>query len=180
MPGAPPSARTTRPESSAIAGSPLAPAAAFAFSAAFASKLSPVSSGSAMPSAPAETAWIAKGASSADISSILPWLWLAMTSRSPVKRRAIGSTDAERGPLLPRQLGDAGAGEPQHLGEQRLVERRTFGGRLDLDDPSPPGQHKVGVGLGLRILGIVEVEHRRPGDDPARDRGNRVAQRQVL
>ena len=84
MPGAPPSARTTRPESSAIAGSPLAPAAAFAFSAAFASKLSPVSSGSAMPSAPAETAWIAKGASSADISSTLPWLWLAMTSRSPV------------------------------------------------------------------------------------------------
>src|SRR6516225_5808798 len=175
MPGAPSSAGTTRPESSASAGSPLAAAAAAAFSAALASKLSPFSSGSGRPSAPAEMVAMPNGANSTAISSILPWLWLAMTSRSPVKRRAIGSTDAERGPLLPRQLGDAGAGEPQHLGEQRLVERRTFGGRLDLDDTAGSGQHEIGVGLGLRILGIVEVEHRRAGNDPARDRGNRVA-----
>src|ERR1700751_3058395 len=62
MPGAPPSAGTTRPESSASAGSPLASAAALAFNAALASKLSPVSSGSGMLSAPAETASMAKGA----------------------------------------------------------------------------------------------------------------------
>src|SRR6516164_6520927 len=141
MPGAPPSARTTRPESSAIAGSPLAPAAAFAFSAAFASKLSPVSSGSAMPSAPAE---------------------------------------AECHALMPGELGDTRPGEPQHLGEERLVERGTFGGRLDLDDPAGSGKHKIRIGFGLRILGIVEVEHCRPRDDPAGDRGNRVAQWQTL
>src|SRR6516165_10919245 len=180
MPGAPPSARTTRPESSAIAGSPLAPAAAFAFSAAFASKLSPVSSGSAMPSAPAETAWIAKGASSADISSTLPWLWLAMTSRSPVKRRAIASAEAECHALMPGELGDTRPGEPQHLGKERLVERGTFGGRLDLDDPAGSGKHKIRIGFGLRILDIVEVEHCRPRDDSAGDRGNGVAQWQAF
>src|SRR5215472_11398432 len=180
MPGAPPSAGTTRPESSAIAGSPLALAAAFAFNAAFASKLSPVSSGSAMPSAPAETVSIPKGAKSADISSTLPWLWLAMTSRSPVKGRAIASAEAECCALMPGQLGDTRPGEPQHLGEQRLVERGALGRRLDLDDPARPGQHEVRIGFGLRILGIVEVEHRRPRDDPAGDRGNAVAQRQAL
>src|SRR5271167_592606 len=180
MPGAPPSAGTTRPESSAIAGSPLASAAALAFDAAFASKLSPVSSGSAMPSAPAETVAMAKGAKSVDISSTLPWLWLAITSRSPVKQRAIASAEAERYALLSGELGDTRPGEPQHLGEQRLVERSAFGGRLNLDNPARPGQNEIRVGFGLRILGIVEVEHCRPRDHPAGDRGDAVAQRQAL
>src|SRR5271169_3609252 len=179
MPGAPPSAGTTRPESSAIAGTPLAAAAAFAFNAAFASKLSPVSSGSAMPSAAAETASMAKGAKRADISSTLPWLWLAMTSRSPVKGRAIASTEAERRTLAPGELGDTRPGELHHLGEEPVVEWSPLGRRLDLDDPARAGQHEIGVSFGLRILGIVEVEHRRPGDDPAGDRSDRVAQRQV-
>src|SRR5271165_2864837 len=178
MPGAPPSAGTTRPESSAIAGTPLAAAAAFAFNAAFASKLSPVSSGSAMPSAAAETASMAKGAKSAEISSILPGLWLAMTSRSPVKGRAIASTEAERRALAPGELGDTRPGELHHLGEEPVVEWGPLGRRLDLDDPPGPGQHEIRVGLGLRILGVVEVEHRRPCNDAAGDRGNRVAQRQ--
>src|SRR5215813_1327370 len=149
MPGAPPSAGTTRPESSASAGSPLASAAAFAFNAALASKLSPVSSGSARPRVPAETASIAKGANSADISSILPWLWLATTSRSPVKRRGIGSTETERCTLAPGELSYTRSGEPQHLREQRLVEPGTFGGRLDLDDPARSRHDKIRVGFGL-------------------------------
>src|SRR6516162_1951484 len=179
MPGAPLSSQTTRPESSAIAGSPLAATAASAFNAAFASKLSPVSSGSAMPSAAAETVSMAKGARSAVISSTLPWLWLAMTSRSPMKSRAMASAKAERCALAPGELGDAGPGELHHLGEEAIVEWRPLGRRLDLDDPARAGQHEIGVSFGLRILGIVEVEHRRPGDDPAGDRGDGVAQRQL-
>src|SRR6516164_5440417 len=179
MPGAPPSSRTMRPESSAIAGSPLAATAASAFNAAFAPKLSPVSSGSAMPSAAAETVLMAKGARSAVISSTLPWLWLAMTSRSPMKRRAMASAKAERCALAPGELGDARPGELHHLGEEPIVEWNPLGRRLDLDDPARAGQHEIGVSFGLRILGIVEVEHRRPGDDPAGDRGNRVAQREA-
>src|SRR6516164_4374354 len=179
MPGPPPSAGTTRPESSAIAGSPLASAAAVAFNAAFASKLSPVSSGSAIPSATAETASMAKGARSTVISSTLPGLWLAMTSRLPVKGRAIASTEAERCTLAPGELGDTRPGELHHLGKEPIVEWGPLGRRLDLDDPARPGQHEIRVGFGPRIFGIVEVEHSRPGDDPAGDRGNRVAQRQT-
>jgi len=64
---------------------------------------------------------------------------------------------------LPRQLGDAGAGEPQHLGEQRLVERRTFGGRLDLDDTAGSGQHEIaavscGVVAGSPVLDLDYAE----------------------
>src|SRR5579864_6364663 len=144
MPGAPPSAGTTRPESSASAGNPLASAAARAFSAALASKLSPISSGSGRPSAPAATTPIANGASNAAISTTLPWLWLAMTSRLASKRGGISSAEAERRTLPPGQFGNAGARQKQHLGEQRLVERGALGRRLNLDDPAPAGQHEIG------------------------------------
>jgi hypothetical protein len=56
MPGAPSRASTTRPESSAKAGSCATLAAAIALIAALALKVSPVSSGSARPSSPADTA----------------------------------------------------------------------------------------------------------------------------
>src|SRR6266851_2967369 len=179
MPGAPSSAETTRPESSASAGSLLASAAALAFNAALASKLAPVSSGSGRPREAAERASIAKGANSADISSTLPWLWLATTSWSPMKRRAIGSIEAERRALMAGEVGDARPRQPQHLGEERLVERSAFGGRLALDDPARPGQHEIRVGLGSRILGVIEIEHSRSRYDAAGDRGNAVAQRQL-
>ena len=70
--------------------------------------------------------------------------------------------------------------QPQHLGKQRLVERRAFGGRLDLDDSAHPGQHEIGVGHRLRIFGIVEIEHGDMGNDAAGDRGDIVAQWQSL
>src|SRR6266404_9648756 len=157
----------TRPESSASAGSPLASAAALAFKAALASKVSPVSSGSGMPRPPAETTATSKSASKATISSILPGLWLAITNRSPPKCRGTASAEPERGPLMPRQIRDTRPREPQHLGEERFVERSALRCRLDLDDPARPGQHKVRVGLGLRILGIIEVEHGKVGDNAA-------------
>src|SRR5215469_5298707 len=179
MPGAPPSAGTTMPESSASAGSPLASAAAFAFNAAFASKLVPVSSGSGIPSVPAETVSIANGANSAENSWTVQELRLAMTRRSPVNRRAIASAEAECGTLMPGELANTRPGKPQHLGEERLVKRGALGGRLDLDNPARTGQHEIRIGFGLRILGIVQVEHRRPGDDPTRDRGHAVVQWQI-
>src|SRR5262249_7441628 len=108
-----------------------------------------VSSGSARPSAPAETVSMAKGANSADISLTLPRLWLATTSRSSVKRRGIGSAKAQCGPLASGELGYTRAREPQHLGEERLVKRGTFSCRLDLDDPARSGQHEICVGFGL-------------------------------
>src|SRR5438874_875373 len=152
MPGAPPSAGTTSPESSASAGTPLASAASRAFSTAFFSKVAPVSSGSGRPSAPAPTASTRYGASRSPISTILPGLWLAMTSLPPGNRRAI-SGQAQGFALAPGQLGNAGPGQRQHRIEVRFVERRALGGRLDLDDAARAGQHEIGVGHRRRILG---------------------------
>jgi hypothetical protein len=56
MPGSPPSASTTRPESSAKAGRSVALAAAIALSAAFSANVLPVSFGSLRPSSPADCA----------------------------------------------------------------------------------------------------------------------------
>src|SRR5437870_1635519 len=157
MPGRPPSAGTTRPESSASAGSPVAAAAALAFNAALASKLSPVSSGSGIPSEATETKMMAKGASSVPISSTLPELWLAMTRRLPAKARGIVSAEPERRALTSSELGDADTREPQHLPEKRFVERGALGGRLDLDDAIGPGKYEISVGHGFGIFRIVEV-----------------------
>jgi len=50
------------------------------------------SSGSGCRASRRERAAIRNGISSADISSTLPWLWLAMTSRSSVNGRGIGQS----------------------------------------------------------------------------------------
>ncbi len=77
------------------------------------------------------------GASSDAISSTLPGLWLAMTSRSPANGWSIASGKPERRSLASGEVPNALPREPQHVGEERLVERRAFGGRLDLDNARP-------------------------------------------
>jgi hypothetical protein len=60
--------------------------------------------------------------------------------------------------------------------------RRTarLGGRLDLDDLAAAGQHEIGVGLGRRILGVVEVEHGGAGlHTPQEIAGDAVGERQA-
>ena len=78
-PGAPPSAATQNPESSASAGSPLA-VAATAFSRALPAKSGAVSSGSGNPSAPAETTSTPRPVSNACNSTTFPGLCVASTS----------------------------------------------------------------------------------------------------
>jgi hypothetical protein len=57
-----------------------------------------------------------------------------------------------------------------------MVSTRLLGGALHLDDAAIAGHDKIGVGLGFRILGIVEIEHRRAVIDAAGDRRDIVAQ----
>ena len=52
-----------------------------------------------------------------------------------------------------------------------------LGGALDLDDAAGAGQHEIGVGLGVGILGVVEVEHRRALEHAAGDRGDLAGDR---
>src|SRR6202011_1184127 len=151
IPGAPSSASTTNPESSAKAGSCAALAAAIALIFALARKLSPVSSGSPRPSSPADTASTPCGASNSRISASLPGLWVAITSL-PVIRRCMAETmpDSARAAkvesgfpnewsrhrhfLQVHQRRDALSGQRHQRQKLILRERRLFGGSLPLDD----------------------------------------------
>ena len=56
-------------------------------------------------------------------------------------------------------------------------ERRLLGRALDFDDAAGTGHDEIGIGLGLGILGVIEIEHRRALIDAAGHRGDVVAQR---
>ena len=72
---------------------------------------------------------------------------------------------------------DAAGGERQQLVEMGARERRALGSRLHLDQAAVAGHHDVGVDLGNRVLGVVEIEKRPPVDHPAGDRRDRAGQR---
>jgi hypothetical protein len=98
MPGAPPSAATDSPESSASAIRPDASAAARAFTSALPAKVCSVSSGSARPS------WLAaitskRPSSNAASSRAFPGLWVAATIRaSEGSRSAMAPKSRRAGP----------------------------------------------------------------------------------
>src|ERR1700730_7128997 len=158
MPGSPPSAGTTNPESSASAGRPLAAGAAGALSFACASNVVPVSSGSGNPSAPALTTSMPNGRSRSSISASLPLLWVAITSLGWRKRR--GSGKAQRLPLKDQELADALARERQQPHELGLGEDGLLRGRLHLHDAAGAREHEVGVGFGRGTPGGEGVEQR--------------------
>src|SRR5581483_5719268 len=157
MPGAPSSASTTRPESSAKAGSLAACAAATALIRALAWKVSPVSSGSPSPSSPAETASTPCGASSSRISASLPGLWVAITSLPEIFRCMLCNCDL----LQVDQPRHALLGQRDQRQQLVLRERRLLRGALHFDNAAVAGHDEIGVGVGFRILGIVEIEHGR-------------------
>src|SRR5262245_51360082 len=63
-------------------------------------------------------------------------------------------------------LGDAPCGQLEQLVERLARERVAFGGRLHLDEAAVAGHDDVHVGVGARVLGVVEVEQRDTVDDP--------------
>src|SRR5665213_2811954 len=160
MPGSPPSASTARPESSASDGRPEPAAAAVALRRALSSKVVPVSSGSGRPSADAEATVIWNGATISSSSRSLPALWVAKTSLSPRLRRLteVRLRSEHRELLQADQFADAGAGQSEKLLEFLVVERLALCGRLDFDEAARTGHDEVGVGVGLRIFGVVEIE----------------------
>src|SRR5262245_27018055 len=174
MPGAPSSASTTRPESSAKAGNCAAFAAAIALIAALARNVLPVSSGSSRPRSPAETASTPCGASNSRISANLPGLWVAMTSLPVICRCMENSGDRDL--LQLDQPRHALLGETHQRQELAFRKRRLLRGALYLDDAAVAGHDEIGVGLSFRILGIIEVEHRRAVVNAAGNRRDIVAQ----
>src|SRR5690606_22322776 len=129
-PGRPPSASTARPESSAIAGSPVARAACRALINAFSANVSAGSSAGATPSSACVTSSRRGPSSSARISASLPGLPVATTQRrGPRPGQLIGvslrlpggaagrvaGSCLEDGRLRFEQLSDALLGEAEQL-----------------------------------------------------------------
>ena len=103
----------------------------------------------------------------------------------PPPRRAHSAVAAPpsvaRSPRLDRaQPLDPAGGERQQLVEMGPRQRRALGRRLHLHQPALAGHDDVGVDLGGRVLGVVEVEQRPPADDAAGDRRDRAGQRRAL
>src|SRR6202035_4378839 len=67
------------------------------------------------------------------------------------------------------QLADAFARQRQQRGKLLLGERRLLGRGLDFNDIAGAGEDEIGVGVGLRILGVIEREDRRSAVHAARD-----------
>ena len=173
-PGAPPSASTARPESSAIAAPPAARAAWRALASAFSTKVACGSSASSMPSAPCATSSMPSGANSSPSSASLPALLDARTSPRRDRQRR-----GERRSLRADQLADALGGEREQAVHLVARERRAFGGALHLDEAAGPGHDDVHVGVAARVLDVLEIEHRRAVDDADRDRRDEVADRRA-
>src|SRR3954464_399850 len=153
MPGAPPRSAASIPESSAIVTSPVASREARALISALASKVSPVSGGSATSSGSGRRS--TPGSSSA-ISPTLCWLRVARITDAPPS-----GTD----PLLHLpQAADPELGQAQQLVERGAGERRPLRRRLHLDQTALAGHHHVGVNFGVRVLAVVEVTEGAPVD----------------
>src|SRR5437588_2049856 len=100
---------------------------------------------------------------------IAPPRTAASASRSTTSHEAsVGTLCIERALLGLSDLSDPGLGEIEQLVEGAPPEGRLLGGRLHLDELAAPGHDDVHVHLGRRVLGVVEVEHRRARDDPDR------------
>src|SRR6202795_4080396 len=166
MPGAPPKASTSSPESSAMAAARAALAAWRALSRAFSRKLVPVSSGAAIPRSPCAMTSNGKPASSSRSSRSLPGLPEALTSRS---RRAC----TELGGMQP---GNALGGEIQQLIEFVAPKRVAFCGALNLDECAATVHDHVHIGLRIRILRVVQIEHRRAAVDAHGNGGDLAVQ----
>src|SRR6266404_1071422 len=167
MPGAPPRASTSSPESSAMAAARAALAAWRALSRAFSRKLVPVSSGAAIPSSPCAMTSNGKPASNSRSSRSLPGLPEAMTSRS---RRACTE-------LSGMQPGNALGGEIQQLIEFVAPKRVAFRSALNLDECAAAVHDHVHIGFRIRILRVVQIEHRRPAVDAHGNGGYLAMQR---
>src|SRR5690606_13901096 len=165
-PGAPSSASTHRPESSANAGRPVTRAALRAFNRAFSTKLSPVSGMSSTPRLPCATNSNPASPSSRLNSASFPGLPLATTMRFMGLAGECLALDLD-------QAGDALFGQGGHGIQLAAAERVALGGALQLDEAAAVVHHHVHVGVAVAVLGVIQVQdrHATVGADRHRDHG---------
>src|SRR5258708_36920010 len=132
-----------------------AAAACRAFNSAFSRKLAPDSSGPAIPSSPMPCSSKGRSDSSARNSRSLPGLPVATMSGLVGTSALLGRVQAG----YPRRR------EVQQLIELVAAERVAFRGALHFDERAAAVHHHVPVRLFVRVLGIVQIEHRRAAVD---------------
>src|SRR5580765_1906073 len=133
-PGAPPSASTQMPESSASAGSPLLSHACRALTSAFSMNVGCGSSASPMPSSTCDTTSNPSGSSRRRNSRNFPALFDARTRRT-LTTRALRAA--------PRAVARSPLGERQQHVELRTRERLALGGALYFDETPRAHHHDV-------------------------------------
>ena len=165
------------PESSEMAGSFATRAAWRAFIRAFSMNVVPVSATEWMPSELCVTRSKPSGSNSALISRSFPTLPLARTTRftgkSPQVSPAPSSACSCKANNCPMPL----AREIQHGVELVTAKGVTLGRALDLDKRPAIVHDDVHVSFRVRVLGVVEVQHRNPTNDSDRDGGDLPVQR---
>src|SRR5262249_47367635 len=79
---------------------------------------------------------------------------------------------------LPReQLADAVGREVQQLVELMAAQGVAFGRALHFDEAAAVVHHDIHVGFGVRVLGVVEIEHRHARPDTDGHRGDLAVNR---
>src|SRR6266540_352028 len=175
MPGRPPSASTSIPESSASASIDVPAAAARAFSKAFSAYEAAPARGSVSDgkSVRSRTRY-GMPPSRALSSRALARLAVARTSvRS--EQEGLFATRLEGAALEPDQPIDAGGGQGQQIVQPVLGERRVLRCALDLDEGPRARHHHVHVHVGGRVLRVVEVEERVAAYDAHADGRHTIA-----
>src|SRR5262245_9590026 len=163
------------PESSAIAGRPVAACAARALSSAFSLNVTASSGGS--PTSGGSGSSCTPGRSSRSSRSLCSFR--VATTRAIAARMSGGQRPERRLLRLPQRC-DATLGQGEKLIQRRPRERGALRGRLHLHEAAVARHDHVGVDLRPRVLGVVEIAQRLPIDHPDADRRYRLVQRQPL
>jgi len=87
-------------------------------------------------------------------------------------REAASGKQSGRTQEIQRLVGRAPEGEIEQAVELATVEGCALGGALHLDEQATTGDDDVHVGLGARVLGVGQVEHRLAVDDADADCGD--------
>ena len=162
------------PESSASAASPDAAAAWRALSSALSRKVVPVSSGVTIPKSVCGITSMSRAARSAANSRSLPALPLASTAFMGSAQRR------DRLRLQREDLRQACRRQIQQGIQLMSAKGVAFGRALDFHEGAAAVHDHIHVSLGLRIFGVVQVQHRRAVAEPDRNRCDLTMQRTAV
>ena len=82
--------------------------------------------------------------------------------------------ELKKEPSTSSSLQPSVARQAQHPNEFFLRERRSLRRSLNFDEASQAGHNEIRVGMGGRVLGVVEIDHRFASDNAAGYAGDMI------